>query len=173
MKPFDVVMIGDSITAGGRWDARFPGIRIANRGVSGDTALKILSRMDAILETKPKRALLMFGINDIYNGVPVKRILGRYDRIVDILKSRGIDVVIQSTLACSGPVCGDKLARVHTLNTGLRKLARAHGLKFIDINQVLSDRSGLKVAFSRDGVHLNSDGYARWYAVLKPHIRRA
>jgi len=169
----DIVMIGDSITAGGRWDAHYKGVRVANRGVSSDTALKILARMDGILETHPKRALLMFGINDIYNGVPVGRILHRYDEIVAILLSRDIEVVIQATLACSGLGCGDKLARVKALNAGLRRLAKARGLQFVDINTALSDRNGLKAAFTRDGVHLNGQGYARWYAVLKPYVTRS
>ena len=107
------------------------------------------------------------------DGVPVDRILRRYDRIVTILLDRKIDVVIQSTLACSGPVCGEKLGRVHALNSGLKRLAKARGLPFIDINRGLSDRSGLKQAYSRDGVHLNGHGYATWYAMLKPYIRRA
>lgn len=169
----DVVMVGDSITAGGRWSANYKGVRVVNRGVSSDTALKILARMDGILETRPKRALLMFGINDIYNGVPVNRILHRYDEIVAILLSRDIEVVIQATLACSGSGCGDKLAKVKALNAGLRGLAKARGLQFVDINRALADRNGLKPAFTRDGVHLNGQGYAQWYAVLKPYITRS
>ncbi len=168
--PVDVVMVGDSITAGGRWSRRFPNVHIVNRGVSGDTALKILNRMDGILDTRAKRALLMFGINDIYNGVPVDRIVQRYDTIIRQLKTRKFDVVIQSTLACTGQVCGEKLMRVYELNQKLRKLARSHRVPFVDINRELSDRAGLKGAYSRDGVHLNGDGYARWYAMLTPYI---
>jgi len=169
----DIVMVGDSITAGGRWAAHFPGVRIANRGVSGDTSLNILARMDGILATKPKRALLMFGINDIYNGVPVGRIVQRYERIVTILTARGIEVVIQSTLECSGSACGKKLAHVHALNARLQGLAASRGLRFVDINVALSDRGGLKSTYSRDGVHLNGAGYARWYAVVRPYFAGA
>jgi len=169
----DVVMVGDSITAGGRWARHFPDVRIANRGVKGDTAQKILSRIDGILAVQPKRALLMFGINDIYNGVPVERILRRYQRVVRLLRVKDIEVVIQSTLECSHAICGAKLDRVHELNSGLRALAASRGLRFVDINQALSDRAGLKPAYSRDGVHLNGAGYARWYAVLTPYVGQA
>lgn len=168
----DVVMIGDSITAGGHWAAHYPGIRIVNRGVSGDTAQKILARMDGILATQPSRALLMFGINDIYNGVPVTRIMQRYERIVGMLMARDIEVVVQSTLECSGSVCGDKLGRVHALNARLRALAASRGLRFVDINGALSDQGGLKEAYSRDGVHLNGAGYAKWYVVVGPYVGR-
>jgi lysophospholipase L1-like esterase len=170
--PYDVVMIGDSITAGGHWDRQFPGVRIANRGISGDTALKILARMDEVLKTHPKRALLMFGINDVYNGVPVERIERRYDRIVALLRAQSIDVVIQSTLACSGSSCGRKLAKVQELNAKLRVLARNRRVKYVDINREMSNRDGLKRIYSSDGVHLNGDGYAKWYAILQRHIEQ-
>lgn len=169
--PADVVMVGDSITAGGRWASHFPGVRIVNRGVSGDTALNILGRMEGIYQTRPRKALLMFGINDIYNGVPEDRIVQRYDKIVALLKARKIEVVIQSTLECTGAVCGEKLARVRSLNARLRALAKKRRVRFVDINGLLSDGGGLKTAFSRDGVHMNGDGYARWYTLLKPHVR--
>lgn len=164
-------MIGDSITAGGNWSSRFPGVRIANRGVVSDTSLKILARMDGILATEPDRAFLMFGINDIYNGVPVERIVSRYARIVDILQARGVEVVIQSTLACAGSVCGDKLVRVGELNRRLKALARQKRVKFIDINSSLSDRSGLRASYTRDGVHITQAGYRVWYAALAPHMQ--
>jgi len=170
-RPADVVMVGDSITAGGRWSSRFPEVTIVNRGISGDTGLKILARMDGILATNAKTALVMFGINDIYNGVPVERILQRYDQIITILQSRKIKVVIQSTLACSGHICGEKLTQVHALNAGLVKIAKAKRLKYVDINKGLSDRAGLRRDFSSDGIHLNGDGYATWYAMLRPHIK--
>lgn len=171
MRPADVVMVGDSITAGGRWSSRFPDVTIVNRGISGDTGLKILARMDGILATKPKTALVMFGINDIYNGVPVERILQRYDQIISILEAQRIKVVIQSTLACSGHICGEKLNQVYALNSGLLKIAKQRRLKYVDINKGLSDRTGLRRDYSRDGIHLNGEGYATWYTMLRPYIK--
>jgi lysophospholipase L1-like esterase len=171
IRPADVVMVGDSITAGGRWSSRFPDVRIVNRGISGDTGLKILARMEDILATKPKTALVMFGINDIYNGVPVDRILQRYDKIISSLEAQKITVVVQSTLACSGHVCGEKLNQVHALNSGLLKIAKQRRLKYVDINKGLSDGNGLRRDFSRDGIHLNGEGYATWYAMLRPYIK--
>ena len=56
----DVVMIGDSLTAGGRWSDIFPHLSIANRGVSADKGSDILLRIDSIVSTKPKIAFLSF-----------------------------------------------------------------------------------------------------------------
>ena len=115
--------------------------------------------------------LVVQTVDDIYNGVPEDRIVQRYDKIVALLKARKIEVVIQSTLECTGAVCGEKLARVRSLNARLRALAKKRRVRFVDINGPLSDGGGLKTAFSRDGVQLNGDGYARWYTLLKPHVR--
>ena len=164
--PVDVVMIGDSLTAGGNWAGRFPGLRVANAGVDSDTALKILARLDAILAIQPTRAFVMVGINDVYNGVPVHRIAARYARIVEVLQGRGVAVTIQSTVECAGPVCRDRLARVRALNARLKALAQDRGAGFIDLNATLSGPNGLRPEFSRDGVHINAAGYRAWYAVL-------
>ncbi len=164
--PVDVVMIGDSLTAGGNWAARFPALKIANAGVDSDTALKILARLDAILAIRPGRAFVMVGINDVYNGVPVGRIVARYARIVQALQARGIAVTIQSTVECVGPVCGARLDRVRALNARLEALARDQGAGYIDLNATLSGPEGLRPEFSRDGVHINAAGYRVWYAML-------
>ncbi len=164
--PVDVVMIGDSLTAGGNWAARFPALKIANAGEDSDTALKILARLDAILGTRPSRAFIMVGINDIYNGVPVDRIVARYARIVQALQARDVAVTIQSTVECEAAVCGSRLARVRVLNVRLEALARELGAGFLDLNTTLSGPDGLRPEFSRDGVHINAAGYRAWYRVL-------
>ena len=164
--PVDVVMIGDSLTAGGNWAARFPSLKVANAGVDSDTALKVLARLDAILATKPDRAFIMIGINDVYNGVPVDRIAARYARIVQALQARDVAVTIQSTVECDGAVCGSRLARVRVLNARLEALARERGAGFLDLNATLSGPDGLRPEFSRDGVHINAAGYRAWYAIL-------
>jgi hypothetical protein len=42
----DIVMIGDSITDGAEWHEMFPQLNIVNRGISGDTTVGVLNRLD-------------------------------------------------------------------------------------------------------------------------------
>ena len=58
-----------------RWQSP---IGMSPRRITCDTTIRgVTVRAEA-------RAFLMFGINDIYNGVPVDRIAARYARIVEI-----------------------------------------------------------------------------------------
>src|SRR5438552_1916594 len=63
-----VVMLGDSITEGWRDDftAWFPGMKIANRGISGDTSRGVLIRLqEDVLALQPQAVVLLIGTNDL------------------------------------------------------------------------------------------------------------
>src|SRR5258707_710465 len=63
-----VVLLGDSITQGWGEDfsAWFPGIKIANRGISGDTSRGVLIRLNEdVLALHPQAVLLLIGTNDL------------------------------------------------------------------------------------------------------------
>lgn len=56
---YDVVFIGDSITDSAEWEDLFPSLKIANRGIAGDTTKGVLNRMDTIYSTNAKKAFIM------------------------------------------------------------------------------------------------------------------
>src|SRR5580765_7755657 len=66
-----VVFLGDSITQG--WGEQmggsFSGVKVANRGISGDTTRGVLIRMDEdVLSLHPKGVVLLIGTNDLEEG---------------------------------------------------------------------------------------------------------
>ena len=163
---FDVVMIGDSITRSAEWNEIFPSVKIANRGINGDTISDILARLDSVLSVQPQRALLMVGINDIYRGIPVNDIVRDYKIVVSILVQNDIEVIVQSTLECTigSGGCGSKqITAVRNLNDRLQKYTNEIDLRYIDINKGLSSKeTGLLPKYSYDGVHLSAEGYFVW-----------
>ena len=63
-----VVFLGDSITQG--WhddmDGLFPELKVANRGISGDTTRGVLVRLqEDVISLKPKAVVLLIGTNDL------------------------------------------------------------------------------------------------------------
>ena len=160
----DVVMIGDSNTQHAIWGEIFPNIKIANRGVEGDTTEKILQRMDTIFSVKPKSALIMVGFNDISIDISINEIINNYVKIIEELKTNNINVVVQSTLECSRTKCGDKLDKLRQLNQKLEEYSSAHNLVFVDINKLLSStKEGLLSKYATyDGIHLTGEGYSVW-----------
>lgn len=132
----DVAFVGDSITDFGRWSEFFPAIKVVNRGVCGDKASDILSRIGSVLSTKPKKAFIMVGINDIQQHVPVPTILENYELIVDALMAANVEVIVQSTIQCDASKCGIEHVRsVNLLKSGFPLCLLT---KQIDIN--LSER---------------------------------
>jgi lysophospholipase L1-like esterase len=167
----DIVMIGDSITAGAFWNEIFTNVKIANRGISGDTTYDILRRMDAILSVSPKKAFVMVGINDIRRGESLDEIFKNYLNIVKALQSQNIAVYIQSTLECQKSKCGVNLISIRELNKKLSSYAVAHNIRYININKGLTDDTeGLLPDYTPDGVHLNGTGYLVWSKTISPYI---
>src|SRR5262245_45763399 len=66
-----VVFLGDSITQGwgGGLGAAFPGVKVANRGISGDTTRGVLIRLkEDVLALDPAAVVLLIGTNDLEEG---------------------------------------------------------------------------------------------------------
>ncbi len=170
----NIVMIGDSLTDIAEWSEIFPDASIVNRGIGGDTANGILSRMDGILSVGAKKAFIMVGINDLLKGVSPSDILEDYSKIVKILIEHGHQVYIQSTLFCNGTllsvVCTKNLNKINVLNSGLDQLAKQHGLTYINLNSDLSFNGQLNELYTYDGLHLNASGYEVWKTKIEQYI---
>lgn len=168
----DIVMVGDSITAYGRWDEMFPGRKIVNRGIGGDTIQGVKDRLPAVIAVRPRKAFLMVGVNDAFYRNPNSEILARYAAVLDDLKDAGVTVFVQSTLECGdNPVCTvETRDQIRALNRGLRHLADQRSMLFVDLNASMSGAGGLKPTYTWDGVHLNGEGYRVWRDILRPHI---
>ncbi|KTD06641.1 GDSL-type esterase/lipase family protein [Legionella hackeliae] len=170
----DVVMIGDSITWIAPWSDLFANVNIANRGVSADSSAAILYRMDSILSTHPKKAFLMFGINDFLNHIPVDKAFDNYIKIINQLTQQNIETVVQSTLYCSTeklPACYSINLQVNELNAKLKNYAMNNNLTFIDLNSILSTpKKGLMAKYSPDGIHVNIEAYKEWAKLIDDKI---
>jgi lysophospholipase L1-like esterase len=175
VRPADIVIIGDSLTHAGHWDDMFPAHRIANFGIDGDRTSDILRRIDEILATQPKRAFLMAGTNDLAAGREVPAAFADLVKIVERLRAAGVEVVLQSTLACRD--CGARTAQIRELNERLGAWAAEAAvrpgapLQWLDLNASLADTDGrLRAELTYDGVHLNGPGYVAWRAAIAPRL---
>ena len=167
----DIVMVGDSVTSAGEWSEIFPDVKIANRGISGETAEDILQRMDSIFAVQPNLAFLMVGINDIYDGQSIDTIFAHCVSIVEQLRARNITVYMQSTVECSIDKCGGRIDKVRALNQRLEAYAVSHGITYIDLNAGLSSESqGLLSDYTYDGMHLNARGFVQWKAMIRAYV---
>lgn len=168
----DVVLIGDSITWAGKWESRFPGLRLVNRAVPGYKTTDVLHQLDATLALRPKKAILMIGINDLLSLAPVDQVYEGIDAIVRRLQAGGIPIVMMATLECSRKSCVQAVDWVRELNSKLKVLAQKEKIPFIDLNPKLTDAdSGLLPKYTWDGLHLSEPAYVIWADALRPYLK--
>ncbi len=172
-----VVFLGDSITQAQDWNILLRYRCIINFGVAGNTTDDIKARLDLVMTTKPKKIFLMMGINDLLRGKDVSYILENYKVVLDRIRSESPDttVYIESIL----PVNND-ISKVSTLesskiiqiNKELKLLSDGSTVFFIDLYPLFCGPDHkLYKQYSKDGVHLTSEGYAVWKGVISRYVQ--
>lgn len=165
-----IVMLGDSITEEGDWDALLPTWPIANRGHSGYTTAQLLDEAEDIASHPPRAVFILTGTNDIRDGHPPSWTVDRLGAILDRLH-RGApetQIVVQTILPRS-----DARDAVRETNRAIRELASERGVQVLDLYAAFDDGTGaLRVAETTDGVHLAAAGYERWAALLDEELQQ-
>jgi len=158
----DVVMLGDSITEGIDWHELFPGVRILNRGIAGDTSAGVLNRVDEVIGRRPKIVFLMIGSNDLQTGVPISVIRANVGSIIGELTQKQIRVILQNVLYAAPHYRFGLNDRVSELNRSFADLCGLPSVSCLDLNRALADGGALSPSFTFDGLHLNTAGYLVW-----------
>jgi lysophospholipase L1-like esterase len=176
---FEIVMLGDSITAGGDWSALLNRTDVANFGIGGDATSYLLYRLFDVYLSKPKKCFLMIGINDFAGNDTVENVFNNYISIIEDIRGHNIEIIIQSTLYLSETASGfshignnweNINVQVTNLNKLLIKYCHVNGLTYLDLNEILSKNNVLEEENSTDGVHLNETGYKKWRDKLMMYL---
>lgn len=166
----DVVMLGASHVEFGPWSELFPDHKIANRGVSGDTTIGVLRRLDNILKLNPKTVFFVIGGNDFNSDKrAVADTADLYMETVDKLIDANLRVVMLSAPLWGQqyPVITQQLAE---LNAEIEKRSKQSKATYVDFNQALTDGTYLLDKYTYDGIHLNGPGYLIWADAMKPYM---
>ena len=167
-----VVVFGDSIVQGYQqpegWPeilgrelvARFPGVSIANAGVSGDTAARGLARLERdVLSLQPDLVLISFGLNDMKNREPVDRFAGAMNGIIAKLEETGSSVVLLTTTRLQRGTGMVARFSPDEYNDAIGKIARERGFLLID---VYNEFKGFNTPeYLMDVAHPNLLGYKK------------
>jgi lysophospholipase L1-like esterase/uncharacterized protein YneF (UPF0154 family) len=166
----EIAMIGDSITANGRWSEMFPGTVVINRGINGDTIAGVRKRLGEILKHNPRTIFIMIGINDLFRENNIPDIIAEYREIA--IELDGIpQVYFQSILHCGPPRCDDDRNRqISELNRKIAKLADDRGFVFVNLNAGMAKDGVIFPEITDDGIHLNGKGFQKWQSMLRPYI---
>ncbi|MBN2790012.1 MAG: GDSL family lipase [Candidatus Delongbacteria bacterium] len=171
-KQADIVMLGNSITAGIDWNELLERKDIVNRGINGDITEGMLSRMESVLKVKPKACFFLGGINDLTRRLPTEEIIANIKEIMNILLKNEIKPVLQSVIYNNGMYYSHEHNNplVTKINAELKKYAEEKEILFLDLNKVLSENNLLKPEYTHDGLHLNAEGYVVWGKLVQETI---
>jgi lysophospholipase L1-like esterase len=169
-----VVFLGDSITQ--QWEpgmpAAFPGMKIANRGISGDTTRGLLVRLDEdVLAVNPSAVVLLIGTNDLEEGATPGMVEQNMRILLARLKQHNSRMpVILSLVFPSSESMKRPAALIRDINARYLALIR-HDPQVIPIEtyRLFADADGdaPKSEFP-DLLHPNAAGYAKWASALRP-----
>lgn len=179
-----IVAFGDSLTAGfglteqesypyllqKRLDKEGFNYEVVNAGVSGDTSLGGLERIDWVLEEKNVEIIILeLGANDLLRNVPVERMKENLEKIILKANAKDVDVLFCGMLA--PPSVGEEYQRAYV--NAFADLATRYDLRFVPF--LLENVALNKDLNQADGIHPNAKGTRimteNIYKELKPMLK--
>lgn len=172
-----VVFLGDSITQGWSTLAKdFPGLKVANRGISGDVTRGVLCRLkEDVLDLQPAAVVLLIGTNDLEEGAEPEVIADNVKAILAACRRHNprMPVVVCKVMPsdASKKRPADQIQRLNALVDG----AIQDNPRFVrcDSWTIFADANGnAKAAEFPDLLHPNAAGYAKWADALRPILAK-
>ncbi len=180
-----IVAFGDSLTAGfglaekesypyllqEQLKADGYNYEVVNAGVSGETSLGGLERIDWVLEQENVKILVLeLGANDLLRGLPVAKMKSNLSSIIKRAKAKNVEVLLCGMLA--PPTMGAQYQREFV--TAFPDLASEHQIEFLPF--VLEGIALDPKLNQGDGIHPNAEGSkvltANVYNALKPMLQK-
>lgn len=169
-----VVFFGDSITEG--WGNRpateFPGIVMANRGISGDTTRGMLLRLNEdVLSLKPGAIVMLMGTNDLEEQATASDVAGNVKLIVQAIKAHNPKLpIVLCDVMPSSESKKRPADKIKEINKQVFEVVKGDPqVTVIDTWALFADANGdAKAQEFPDLLHPNDAGYAKWAASLRP-----
>ncbi len=169
-----LVFLGDSITQGwgDNFRGHFKGVKVANRGISGDTTRGVLIRLkEDVLSLNPKSVVILIGTNDLEEKATPEVIAGNLKLIIAALKKHNakMPIILCNTFPSSATKRrpADQIKKINQLY-----FAAVKGdpqITVLDTWLLFADAKGdAKKPEFPDLLHPNQIGYDKWAAALRP-----
>jgi lysophospholipase L1-like esterase len=169
-----VVFLGDSITQGWgeRLHAAFPGVEVANRGISGDTSRGVLIRLEEdVLAVNPAAVVLLIGTNDLDEGATPEIIAGNLRLIVAALEHHDPEMpIVLCQVFPSSPEKNRPPDKIQATNALYLEAVKGDPqVVYLETWPLFAGPDGnAKVEEFPDLLHPNDLGYAKWGAAVRP-----
>lgn len=169
-----LVFLGDSITQGWGDDMHgsFPGVNVANRGISGDTTRGMLLRLrDDVLALNPSGVVMLMGTNDLEENANPRDVAANVGLIIKSLQKHNAQMpivlcrIFPSSSKQSRPA--DKIKATNELIAQAVKGNKR--VTVLDTWTLFANGEGdAKTEEFPDLLHPNRAGYRKWASALRP-----
>jgi lysophospholipase L1-like esterase len=169
-----VVLLGDSITQGWGEDFSgwFPGAKVANRGISGDTTRGVLIRLkEDVLSLEPKAVVLLIGTNDLEEKAEPETIAANLKLILaELTKSNGSMPIILCQVFPSSEAKKRPVEKIKKINQLYAAAVKGNPqITLVETWPLFADAKGDAIpAEFPDLLHPNKAGYDKWAKGLRP-----
>jgi lysophospholipase L1-like esterase len=169
-----IVFLGDSITQG--WGdtigGMFPGVKVVNRGISGDTTRGVLIRLEEdVLSIKPRGVVMLIGTNDLEEAAEPQVVASNLKLILAALKSHNPAMpIVLCNVFPSSATKKRPTAQIRAINRLIFDAIKDEPqVTLIDTFALFANGQGeAKAEEFPDLLHPNGIGYAKWEKAVRP-----
>lgn len=145
------------------------GLKIYNRGISGDTSNRMAQRLDEnVCTLNPKAVYLLIGTNDIGERYPEEYICHNLKKMIMSVRNHcpECEIFVQSLLPVNKQinrymVGKRKNSELKDLNEQYKVICKENNCTYVDVyNAVLDHNGNFKNEYTYDGLHPSAPGYA-------------
>ena len=177
----EAVFFGNSITEG--WPQFSPTFfslhNFEGRGIGGQTTPQLLLRFrQDVLSLRPKKVILLAGINDIAQNIGPMSLNAIMDNIIamtELAEVNGVQMILCSVLPANSFPWRPEIIptqKVIDLNQKIKTYAYKKDLVYVDYySSMVNDQKGLKDGLGYDTVHPNKAGYELMEKILLAHLK--
>jgi lysophospholipase L1-like esterase len=163
----NIVMLGNSLTEGGRWDEILQRADVTNRGIGSDVTEGYIHRINDVFDLKPKICFIEGGVNDLARYIPQETIIKNLAILIDTLRGENIIPVLNAvTYVADNYKALEPQAfntTIKNLNRAIKALAKKKKVRLIDLNGKITDGKYLLKKYAvADGIHYTADTYSIW-----------
>lgn len=167
------LFLGDSITEQYDLKEYYEDYPVVNSGVSGDYTSSIVKDMKKrVYDYNPSKVFLLIGINDLRNGKDVSEIVSNTKEIIKLIKeNRPYSEIYLESIYPINKTDDDKISdsvrdiefdneKIIEVNDLLKNLAKDEKITYVDLyNKLIDDDGNLNISYTKDGLHISSEGY--------------
>lgn len=176
----NIVFVGDSITYMYDLNKYYDGYNVVNNGIDGEFTWGVLDDLkDRIYKYNPSKVILLIGTNDIYKNKSVDEISDNVDKIIKGIKTNRpyAEIYLVSLLPVnrtSDDIINLNMVKNRTnemimeINNKYQEIAKKYNITYIDLySKLIDDDGNLKLDYTKEGLHLNDNGYKVITRVIK------